>query len=68
MAVVINGQLTLEEGEGYEQGLVTPLEMCTPEDRAAFAEEHKQVLIRVYGLTPAEAQAHIYFAQDLSDG
>lgn len=68
MAAVIHGQLQLEEGEGYEEGLVTPLEMCTPEDRASFAEEHKHVLVRVYGMSPAEAAAHIYFAQDLSDG
>ncbi len=66
MAVTINGKLHLEEGEGFEQGLITPLEMCTPEDRAAFSEEHRNILIQVYGLSPAEAQAHIYFAQDLT--
>lgn len=65
MAFVHKMKINLEEGEGFEEGLITPLEMITPEDRAAYKEEYITHLMRAYGMTETQAHLHIYFAEDL---
>jgi hypothetical protein len=70
MPKALTGRLVIvpeEEEVGYEEGLATPLCMCTPEDRAAWKEEHMTELLRQYGMTPAEAAMYIYFATRLED-